>query len=119
MNRFLFLILAVILPQIVNAEFVLIKEDIIHIDALEEIGSNYYLKACDNLIILINDGDSLSFDVDAVCDDNEENPSTALVLEPCTVGANNSYIAPKLMPPIRRHSSRTSRTRYGPVLSPR
>lgn len=92
--------MAVLLPQAVNAEFVLIKEDVIHIDALEEIGSSYYLKACDNSIISIHDGDSLSFDVDAVCDDNEGNTYKAPVLEAPTAGANDPYIAPALMAPV-------------------
>ena len=92
--------MAVLLPQAVNAECVLIKEDIVHIGAIEEISINYYLKTCDNSITSIHDGDSLSFEVDAVCDDSERNPYKAPVLEAPTAGANDPYIAPALMAPV-------------------
>ena len=97
MNRFLFLTLAVISPQIVNAEFMLTKEDATHISATEKSGSNYYFKACDNSIISTHNQDSLSFDIDAACDDSQGNLSTDSIFTFPTVGANSSFMVPALM----------------------
>ena len=97
MNRFLLFTVAVLLPQVVNAEFVLIEEDIIHIGALGKSGGNYYLKACDNSIISIHNKNSLSFDIDAVCDDSQGNPSTDPILIPPTINTNSPFMAPALM----------------------
>ena len=97
MNRFLLFTIVVLLPQVVNAEFVLIEEGITHIGTLGKSGSNHYLTACDNSMISIHNKDSLSFNVDAVCDHSQGNLSTDPILTFPTVGANSSLMVPALV----------------------